>query len=127
MYKAASIKSNKGDLTPVADYKTKLHEFVVSHSHAKHAETDNGPYMVGALARYKCNHDQLHPAAQDVAAALGLTPDCVNPYAISVAQVVESVHSPRGCHREHRMGARHQARVRGVRHQAAGRPRRRHH
>ncbi len=93
MYKASAIKSNKGDMTPVPDYKTKLREFVVSHSHAKHAETDNGPYMVGALARYKCNHEQLHPAAVAVAAALGLTPDCVNPYAITVAQVVESAHS----------------------------------
>ncbi|MEA1978751.1 MAG: nickel-dependent hydrogenase large subunit, partial [Chloroflexota bacterium] len=48
--------------------------------------------MVGALARYKLNHDKLHPKAQAAAAALGLTPDCVNPYMITIAQVVEIVH-----------------------------------
>lgn len=93
MYRAAKIKSTRGDMTNTRDYRSKIREFVVPHSHAKHAETENGAYMVGALARFKNNYDQLHPKAREVAQVLGLTTDCANPYAITVAQVVETVHS----------------------------------
>jgi coenzyme F420-reducing hydrogenase alpha subunit len=48
--------------------------------------------MVGALARFRVNHDRLHPRAKEAAAALGLTPGTSNPYCIPVAQVVEIVH-----------------------------------
>jgi coenzyme F420-reducing hydrogenase alpha subunit len=49
--------------------------------------------MVGALARFRINHDRLHPRAKVAAEALGLTPDCANPYRITAAQVVEIAHS----------------------------------
>lgn len=49
--------------------------------------------MVGALARFKLNHERLHPRAKAAAAALGLWPDCANSYLITVAQVVEIVHA----------------------------------
>ena len=47
--------------------------------------------MVGALARFNLNFDQLHPKAKAAAAALGLKPKCINPYMNTVAQVVEIV------------------------------------
>ncbi len=93
MFKAEKIKSTMGDMTEPAEYKTKIREFVVPHSHAKHAETENGAYMVGALARLKNNYDQLHERAKQAAEALGVSPETKNPYAITLAQVVETVHS----------------------------------
>lgn len=93
MYEADAIKSTMGDLTPKHEYKQKIREFVVPHSHAKHAETEHGAYMVGALARYRCNKDQLHPRAKEAAAALKLDEHINNSYAINLAQVVEVVHS----------------------------------
>jgi coenzyme F420-reducing hydrogenase alpha subunit len=43
------------------------------------------------LARYNLNHEQLLPQAKKAAAELGLKPNH-NPYMITVAQVVETVH-----------------------------------
>ncbi|MGD9518108.1 MAG: Ni/Fe hydrogenase subunit alpha [Armatimonadota bacterium] len=93
MYECQAIKSTQGDLTERRDYRQKIHEYVVPHSHAKHAETEQGAYMVGALARYRCNKEQLHPAALAVADRLQLDSYLFNPYAITLAQVVETVHS----------------------------------
>ena len=86
------ITSTEGGSWPLEEYRTITNEHMVDHSTAKHARHQRQSFMVGALARYKLNHDKLHPKAQAAAAALGLTPDCVNPYMISVAQVVEIVH-----------------------------------
>jgi len=93
LYDGTHIKSSKGDMTPNADYLQKISEFVVPHSHAKHAQTENGAYGVGALARVNVNYDQLHPAAKDAAEALGLTAPCYRPFMYSHAQLVESVHA----------------------------------
>jgi coenzyme F420-reducing hydrogenase alpha subunit len=48
--------------------------------------------MVGALARFRINYYQLHPSAQAAATALNLTPKCIDPYMITLAQVIEIVH-----------------------------------
>jgi len=48
---------------------------------------------VGALARFNVNHDRLHPKAKKVAQTFGLKAPCYNPYFISVAQLVETVHA----------------------------------
>ena len=48
--------------------------------------------MVGSLARFNLNHDQLLPLAKKVAAELGLKAPCYNPFANSLAQVVETAH-----------------------------------
>ena len=55
----------------------------------KHARES---YAVGSLARFNNNYEQLHPAAKEVAGALGLKPVCHNPFMNSIAQVVETVH-----------------------------------
>lgn len=90
-YRGAVIRSSHGDDTPIPEYKQKVREKVVAHSHAKHATSEVGPYMVGALARFNINHSQLRPEAQEVAEALGLKPICYNPYMNTIAQVVECV------------------------------------
>lgn len=83
--------SATGETIPVRDYQTKIREFVVAHSHAKHAETNGKSYMVGALARVNNNYDQLCPEAKAAAEQLGLQVPCYNPFMNNVAQVVECV------------------------------------
>jgi len=88
------ITSTDGGTWPVEEYKAITNEYLVGHSTAKHARNRRASYMVGALARFKINHDRLHPRAQAAATALGLAPNCTNPYMNTIAQVVEIVH----CH-----------------------------
>ncbi|HSR46733.1 MAG TPA: Ni/Fe hydrogenase subunit alpha [Anaerolineales bacterium] len=86
------IACSDGGRWPVDRYAGVVEEHVVSHSTAKHSRHARNPYMVGALARFKINHDRLHPKAKGAAAALGLTPEASNPYLITAAQIVELVH-----------------------------------
>ncbi len=90
-YRGTVIRSTKTGDTPIPEYKRQVQEFVVPHSHAKHVTSPVGPYMVGALARFNVNYEQLRPEAKEVAAALGLQPICYNPFMNSIAQVVECV------------------------------------
>jgi coenzyme F420-reducing hydrogenase alpha subunit len=48
--------------------------------------------MVGALARFNNNFDQLHPRAKEAAAKLGMKPMVTNTFLNSAAQAVEMVH-----------------------------------
>jgi len=86
------IVSSDGGCWPLNRYPEVVREHLVPHSTAKHARHGRPSYMVGALARFRVNHDRLHPRAQAAAEALGLKPDCANPYRITAAQVVEIVH-----------------------------------
>jgi coenzyme F420-reducing hydrogenase alpha subunit len=61
-------------------------------STAKWAKHNRESYMVGALARFNNNYDQLHPKAKEAAKKLGLAPVCYNTFLNSAAQVVEIVH-----------------------------------
>jgi len=75
------------------DYKNKVREEIVLHSTAKHAKGPFKPYQVGALARFNINSEKLMPKAKEAARQLNLVAPCYNPYYITVAQVVESVHN----------------------------------
>jgi coenzyme F420-reducing hydrogenase alpha subunit len=48
--------------------------------------------MVGALARFNNNFEQLTPSAKQAASDLRLAPPCFNPYAGTLVQLVECVH-----------------------------------
>ncbi len=87
-----TITTTDGFQLPVSDYREVTNEYLSPHSTAKHTRHHRNAYMVGALARFNVNHDQLHPRAQAAASTLGLKPICLNPYMNSVAQVVEIVH-----------------------------------
>jgi coenzyme F420-reducing hydrogenase alpha subunit len=78
---------------PVAKYLEYTNEYIVPHSTAKYAKHARASYMVGALARFNKNYDQLTGKAKAVAAMFGLKPVCHNPYMNSVAQLVEVVHA----------------------------------
>ena len=79
------------------NYREALTEKVVSHSTAKHASCSREAYMVGALARYNNNYDQLLPEAKEAAERLGLPHPSHNPFHINAAQVVEGVHCHERC------------------------------
>lgn len=87
------IASTDGGTWPVEEYRSVTNEYCVPHSSAKHTKNQRESYMVGALARFNVNFNQLHPKAKQAAAALGIKPKCTNPYMNSVAQVVEIAHS----------------------------------
>ncbi len=86
------IFSSEGGATPPGRYKETIKERLVKHSTAKHASATSDSFMVGALARFNNNYSCLLPKAQAVAESLGLKAPCHNPFMISVAQLVETVH-----------------------------------
>ncbi len=87
-----NIKSSYGGETAPVDYLNRVKEYIVLKSTSKHAKTNKGSYMVGALARFNNNYEQLHPKAKEVAEEMGLKFPCYNPYMNNVAQVVETIH-----------------------------------
>jgi sulfhydrogenase subunit alpha len=87
------IASTDGGTWAIEDYRSVTNEQLVQHSSAKHTHNQRQSYMVGSLARFNVNHQQLHPTARAAADALNLKPKCANPYMNTVAQVVEIAHS----------------------------------
>jgi len=87
------IASTDAGMTPVTNYLEVTNEFCVPHSTAKYTRNKRDSYMVGALARFNINHDQLLPRAKRAAKELGLSAPCHNPFMITVAQVAETVHA----------------------------------
>ena len=91
-YYDGAISSSSGGRCPIEAYRDVVSEYQTTHSNAKHAAHHGRTYMVGALARFNLNYEQLHPQAREAAAWLGLHPPCANPYLITLAQVIEIIH-----------------------------------
>jgi sulfhydrogenase subunit alpha len=87
------IASTDGGTWAIEDYRAVTNEMIVPHSSAKHTHNQRDSYMVGALARFNVNYNQLNPKAKAAAIALGIKPKCTNPYMNTVAQVAEIVNS----------------------------------
>lgn len=87
------IASTDAGTTPVANYRNWTNEYLVPQSTAKYTKHVRDSYMVGALARFNNNHDQLSARAQKAAEELGLKAPCYNPFMNTVVQVVEVVHA----------------------------------
>ena len=89
-----SIVTSAGRAFEVADFGTHVVEEHVARSNALHARLDGEtPYVVGPLARYALNHDQLGPFAQEAAHNAGLGAECRNPFQSIVVRAVELVHA----------------------------------
>ena len=86
------LASTEGDTAPITDYLSWTNEFIVPQSTAKYTKRKKDSLMVGALARYNVNHDQIHDEAKKVAKDLGLVAPCYNPFYNNIAQFVECVH-----------------------------------
>ncbi|MGZ4725924.1 MAG: Ni/Fe hydrogenase subunit alpha [Ilumatobacteraceae bacterium] len=66
----------------------------VEHSTALHARIrDRGEYLLGPLARFALNYDELTPMARDAAAGVGLRPDERNPFRSIIVRAVEILHA----------------------------------
>ena len=86
------VITSDGFSYPIEEYRKVTNEWCVEYSTAKWAKHNREAYMVGALARFNNNYDQLHARAKEAAAKLGLKPICYNSFLNSAAQVVEMVH-----------------------------------
>jgi len=89
---SGNISSTDTGTAPINDYLEMTNEFCVPQSTAKFSKHNRDSYMVGALARFNNNYSQLLPEAQKAVEELGLKAICHNPYMISIAQIVESIH-----------------------------------
>jgi sulfhydrogenase subunit alpha len=91
---SGSVVSSAGRAFEVADFGTHVVEEHVARSNALHARLDGSTsYVVGPLARYTLNHDQLGPLAREVARDAGLGDECRNPFQSIVVRAVELVHA----------------------------------
>ena len=89
-----SVVTSTGRAFEVADFGTHVVEEHVARSNALHARLDDQElYVVGPLARYALNHDQLGPLAQEAARDAGLGDECRNPFQSIVVRAVELVHA----------------------------------
>jgi len=91
---SGSIVTSTGRAFEVADFGANVVEEHVARSNALHAHLDGTtPYVVGPLARYALNHDQLGPLAKQAAHDAGLGDECRNPFQSIVVRAVELVHA----------------------------------
>lgn len=86
------IVSNRGlDIAP-SEFPQHFREEHVQHSNALHGLTTKGhPYLVGPIARYNNNADQLTPLAREAAKELALGPVVRNPFKSILVRMVETV------------------------------------
>jgi coenzyme F420-reducing hydrogenase alpha subunit len=88
------LVSNRGLDIPIEEFLDEFEEFHVEHStslHARHRE--RGSYLVGPMARFNLNFEQLTPRARKVAADIGLEPPVMNPFKSLLVRLVEVVHA----------------------------------
>ncbi len=86
---SGSVVTSSGLAFPVEEFPQHITEHHVRHSNALHATLDGKPYMVGPLARYTNNFDQLSPTTQRAALAAALGETCRNPFRSIVVRAVE--------------------------------------
>ncbi|WP_062460757.1 Ni/Fe hydrogenase subunit alpha [Demequina soli] len=87
--RGTEVVATSGVRFPVSEIAQHVEEFHVEHSNALHARFDGHPYLVGPLARYTLNFDQLSPSTQDAAFRAGLTEECRNPFKSIIVRTVE--------------------------------------
>lgn len=86
------VLNSAGEILPEDQFAQVYLEQQVGHSTSLHSHTPEGrPYLVGPLARFNLNFEQLSPAAREVAEAVGLRPPLHNPYRSLLARAVELV------------------------------------
>jgi len=88
------IISNRGLDIAVSGFPDHFLEEHVAHSNALHGMTKEGaPYLVGPLARYNNNFDQLSKLAKATAKDAGLGKTCINPFQSIVVRMVETLYA----------------------------------
>jgi coenzyme F420-reducing hydrogenase alpha subunit len=89
------IVSTSGLSIDVTEYERTFEERQVAHSTALHSvrKDDGTCYHVGPLARVNLNFDRLSPRARRVAAEIGFSVPCRNPFRAIIARALEIVHA----------------------------------
>jgi len=88
------IVSNQGDRLVPSAFEENFEEYEVEYSNALHSRTKRGDsYMVGPLARFSLNYDQLNPAARAMAREAGLRPPIKDPFQSILVRALEIVHA----------------------------------
>ena len=86
------VVSDRGLDIEVAEFLEHIVEEHVPHSTSLHGHIiERGRYLVGPLARYTLNYDQLPAVAREAAAEAGLGRECRNPFRSIVVRAVETV------------------------------------
>lgn len=85
------LASSTGIRTSEDRYLEMTNEYQVTWSTASWSRLSGPSFCVGARARLNNNGHQLHPAAVQAGLRLGILPNCHNPYANTLAQLVECV------------------------------------
>jgi coenzyme F420-reducing hydrogenase alpha subunit len=88
------LVSNKGLDIPISAFEAHVQEEQVAHSTSLHARIKGrGTYMVGPVARFNLNFEQLSPLAKGAAREAGLTVPCPNPFKSIIVRAVETVYA----------------------------------
>ena len=86
------LVSNKGLNIAVDEYDQHFEEIHVPHSNALHSVIKGrGAYLVGPLARFNLNFEQLTPRAREMAERIGFTPPVTNPFKSILARMIETI------------------------------------
>ena len=87
-----NLVSNKGINNPIREYDNVLMEKHVEHSTSLHTFVKGRQAChVGPLARYNLNYDKLPFIVTDLAKAVGLDPQCRNPFKSIIVRALETV------------------------------------
>jgi len=88
------IITSQGLRIPPSAFEEKFEEYQVDYSNALQSRTrGGGSYMVGPLARFSLNFEQLNPAAKAMAKDVGLKPPLRDPFQSILVRVLEIVHA----------------------------------
>lgn len=90
---SGSVITSAGKAFPVQEFGQHITEHHVAHSNALQATLDGEPYVVGPLARYSLNFDQLTDRCQQAALAAGLGRTCRNPFKSIIVRAVEMAYA----------------------------------
>ncbi len=88
------LVSSRGLDIDIADFDSEFEERHVAHSTALHSVLKRrGAYLVGPLARYALNFDQLPASVQALARDTGLGSVCRNPFKSIIVRALEIVYA----------------------------------
>lgn len=91
-YLEGDVKDSLAGITTEAEFAEKYLETHVQHSTALHSHSPSGnPYLVGPLARFNNNYEQLGDRAKALVAEVGIELPLKNPYKALIARAVELV------------------------------------
>ncbi len=91
---AGRLVSDRGLDIDIAEFEQHIVETHLPYSTALHAALrERGAYLVGPMARYSLNFDQLPPDVQAAAQAAGLGTTCRNPFQSIVVRAVETLYA----------------------------------